>query len=77
MTRLEIRARILRPAWQIICHRQRALRQPGDYVTLDLGGVDSVVALRDSQGEIRVFRTTFAGIAARASLTGPATARAP
>ena len=53
MTRLEYE-RILRPAWQIICHVS-ALKKPGDYVTLELGGVDSVVALRDSQGEIRVF----------------------
>jgi phenylpropionate dioxygenase-like ring-hydroxylating dioxygenase large terminal subunit len=53
MTRLEYE-RILRPAWQIICHVS-SLKKPGDYLTLDLGGVDNVVALRDSQGEIRAF----------------------
>jgi phenylpropionate dioxygenase-like ring-hydroxylating dioxygenase large terminal subunit len=53
MTRLEYE-RILRPAWQIICHVS-ALKSPGDYVTADLGGIDSVVALRDSLGQIRAF----------------------
>lgn len=53
MTRLEYE-RILRPAWQIVCHVS-ALKKPGDYVTLELGGIDSVVALKDSQGEIRAF----------------------
>ena len=53
MTRLEYE-RILRPAWQIVCHVS-ALKTAGDYVTVDLGGIDSVVALRDSQGAIRAF----------------------
>jgi phenylpropionate dioxygenase-like ring-hydroxylating dioxygenase large terminal subunit len=53
MTRLEYE-RILRPSWQIACHVS-ALKRPGDYVSMELGGVDSVVALRDSQGQIRVF----------------------
>ncbi|MBS0377328.1 MAG: aromatic ring-hydroxylating dioxygenase subunit alpha [Proteobacteria bacterium] len=53
MTRLEYE-RILRPAWQIVCHVSE-LKKPGDYVTLDIGGVDSVVALRDSQNQIRAF----------------------
>jgi phenylpropionate dioxygenase-like ring-hydroxylating dioxygenase large terminal subunit len=53
MTRLEYE-RILRPAWQILCHVSE-LKKPGDFVTVDLGGIDSVVALRDSQGQIRAF----------------------
>jgi phenylpropionate dioxygenase-like ring-hydroxylating dioxygenase large terminal subunit len=52
MNRLEIE-RILAPSWQIVCH-VNALPRPGDYVTLDLG-TNGVVALRDSQGEIRAF----------------------
>ena len=52
MTRLEYE-RLLRPSWQIVCHVS-SLAAPGDYVALDLGA-DSVVAVRDAQGEIRAF----------------------
>ena len=52
MTRLEIE-RILAPSWQIVCH-VNAIPQPGDFVTFDLG-TNGVVAVRDSQGEIRAF----------------------
>ncbi len=52
MTRLEYE-RILRPSWQIVCHVS-SLAAAGDYVTLELGA-DSVVAVRDAQGEIRAF----------------------
>ena len=52
MTRLEIE-RILTPSWQIVCH-VNAIPRPGDFVTFDLG-TNGVVALRDSQGEIRAF----------------------
>jgi phenylpropionate dioxygenase-like ring-hydroxylating dioxygenase large terminal subunit len=52
MTRLEYE-RILKPSWQILCH-VNSIADAGDFVTLDLGP-DSVVAVRNSQGEIRVF----------------------
>jgi phenylpropionate dioxygenase-like ring-hydroxylating dioxygenase large terminal subunit len=52
MTRLEIE-RILEPSWQIVCH-VNAIAQPGDFVTFELGS-GGVVALRDSQGQIRTF----------------------
>ena len=52
MTRLETE-RILAPSWQIVCH-VNAIPRPGDFVTFDLG-TNGVVALRDSQGEIRAF----------------------
>jgi phenylpropionate dioxygenase-like ring-hydroxylating dioxygenase large terminal subunit len=43
MTRLEYE-RILKPSWQIACHLSQ-IRDPGDYVTFELGG-DSVIVLR-------------------------------
>jgi phenylpropionate dioxygenase-like ring-hydroxylating dioxygenase large terminal subunit len=52
MTRLEYE-RLLKPSWQIVCH-VNSIPRPGDFVTLDLGP-DSVVALRNSQGQIQVF----------------------
>ena len=52
MTRLEYE-RLLRPSWQIVCHIN-SIPASGDFVTLDLGP-DSVVAVRDSHGEIQVF----------------------
>ena len=52
MTRLEYE-RIIRPGWHIVCH-VNSIARPGDFVTLDLGA-DSIVALRDAQGEIRAF----------------------
>jgi phenylpropionate dioxygenase-like ring-hydroxylating dioxygenase large terminal subunit len=50
MTRLEYE-RLIRPSWQIVCH-VNSIPDPGNYVTLDLGA-DSVIAVRDSGGEIR------------------------
>jgi phenylpropionate dioxygenase-like ring-hydroxylating dioxygenase large terminal subunit len=52
MTRLEYE-RVLKPSWQILCHIN-SIPAAGDFVTLDLGP-DSVVAVRDSQGQIQVF----------------------
>lgn len=52
MTRLEYE-RILRPSWQIICH-VNSIPSAGDFVTLDLGN-DSIVAMRNSQGQIQAF----------------------
>jgi phenylpropionate dioxygenase-like ring-hydroxylating dioxygenase large terminal subunit len=52
MTRLEYE-RILKPSWQIVCH-VNSIPRPGDFVTLDFGP-ESVVAVRDSQGEIQAF----------------------
>src|ERR1700737_2859042 len=50
MTRLEYE-RLLKPSWQIVCHVS-SVAAPGDYCTLDLGP-DSIVAIRDSNGELR------------------------
>ena len=52
MTRLEYE-RILKPSWQIVCHIN-SIPATGDFVTLDIGG-DSVVAVRNSQGQIQAF----------------------
>jgi phenylpropionate dioxygenase-like ring-hydroxylating dioxygenase large terminal subunit len=52
MTRLEYE-RVLKPCWQIVCH-VNSIPAAGDFITLDLGG-DSVVAVRNSQGEIQAF----------------------
>src|SRR3984893_6647834 len=52
MTRLEYE-RLLKPSWQIVCHVS-SVAAPGDYCTLDLGP-DSIVAIRDSNGEVRAF----------------------
>jgi phenylpropionate dioxygenase-like ring-hydroxylating dioxygenase large terminal subunit len=52
MTRLE-HERLLRPSWQIACH-SNSIPRPGDFITLDIGP-DSVVAVRNSQGEIQAF----------------------
>ena len=52
MTHLEYE-RLLKPSWQIVCHIS-SVAAPGDYCTLDLGP-DSIVALRDSNGEVRAF----------------------
>jgi phenylpropionate dioxygenase-like ring-hydroxylating dioxygenase large terminal subunit len=52
MTRLEYE-RILKPSWQIVCH-VNSIPAPGDFMTLDMGA-DSVVAVRNSQGEIQAF----------------------
>jgi phenylpropionate dioxygenase-like ring-hydroxylating dioxygenase large terminal subunit len=55
MTRLECE-RILRPSWQIVCHVS-SIPRAGDFMTLDLG-FDNVVAVRTSQGDIRVFHNS-------------------
>ena len=52
MTRLEYE-RVLKPSWQIVCHIN-SIPSPGNFITLDIGG-DSVVAVRDSQGQIQAF----------------------
>ncbi|MBV9345364.1 MAG: aromatic ring-hydroxylating dioxygenase subunit alpha [Gammaproteobacteria bacterium] len=52
MARLEYE-RILKPSWQVVCHLSQ-LRRAGDFVTLDMGR-DSIVAVRDSHGEVRAF----------------------
>ena len=52
MTRLEYE-RILKPSWQIVCHIN-SIPDAGDFITLDIGG-DSVVAVRNSQGQIQAF----------------------
>ena len=44
---------IFRRSWQFVCHEEK-LRQPGSYLSLDVGG-QSVVALRDRAGELRAF----------------------
>jgi len=52
MTRLELE-RVLLPSWRMLCHVS-SLRHAGDYVTLDVGP-ESVLALRDRDGQIRAF----------------------
>jgi phenylpropionate dioxygenase-like ring-hydroxylating dioxygenase large terminal subunit len=52
MTQLEIE-RILRPSWQVACH-VNSIPRAGDYTAFDLGP-DSVVVLRDKEGQIRAF----------------------
>jgi carnitine monooxygenase subunit len=48
------RERVLRPAWQLVCH-VNDLPTRGDYVTLDFMG-DLAVAVRGADGAVRVFR---------------------
>jgi phenylpropionate dioxygenase-like ring-hydroxylating dioxygenase large terminal subunit len=62
MTRLELE-RLLKPSWQIVCH-VNAIARPGDYATFDLGP-ESVVALRNSQGQIQAFHNVCRHRAAR------------
>ncbi len=52
MTRLEYE-RVLKPSWQIVCHLN-SIPSPGDFVTVDLGR-ESIVAVRDSQGQVQAF----------------------
>jgi phenylpropionate dioxygenase-like ring-hydroxylating dioxygenase large terminal subunit len=52
LNRLECE-RILRPSWQIVCH-VNSIPAAGDYCTLEIGS-DSVVAIRNSRGEIQAF----------------------
>jgi phenylpropionate dioxygenase-like ring-hydroxylating dioxygenase large terminal subunit len=62
ITRLE-HERILLPSWQIVCH-VNDIANPGSYFTFDLGR-ESIVALRDRQGDIRVFHNVCRHRAAR------------
>ena len=50
--RLEM-ARVIRPAWQIVCHISD-LREPGDWRTLDCLG-ESVIVIRGPDGAVRAF----------------------
>ncbi|MGO8971923.1 MAG: aromatic ring-hydroxylating oxygenase subunit alpha [Steroidobacteraceae bacterium] len=52
LNRLEFE-RVLMPSWQIVCHIN-SIPKSGDYVTFDMGS-ESVVVLRDREGEIRGF----------------------
>jgi phenylpropionate dioxygenase-like ring-hydroxylating dioxygenase large terminal subunit len=52
LNRLEFE-RVLMPSWQIVCHIN-SIPKSGDYVTFDMGS-ESVVVLRDRDGEIRGF----------------------
>ncbi len=55
LNRLELE-RVLLPSWQIVCH-QNSIPAVGDYVTFDLG-TESVIVLRDRDGEIRALHNT-------------------
>jgi phenylpropionate dioxygenase-like ring-hydroxylating dioxygenase large terminal subunit len=46
-------ARMIRPSWQIVCHRSD-IPNPGDWRTLDLPG-ESVIAIRGPDGIVRAF----------------------
>jgi carnitine monooxygenase subunit len=50
--RLEM-ARLIRPAWQIVCHASD-IPEAGDWRTLDLPG-ESVIAIRGPDGRLRAF----------------------
>jgi phenylpropionate dioxygenase-like ring-hydroxylating dioxygenase large terminal subunit len=52
MSRLE-QARIIAPSWQIVGHIN-SIAKSGDFITLDIGP-ESVVAVRDRDGQIRAF----------------------
>ncbi len=52
LARLE-HERILRPSWQIVCH-VNSIPKAGDFVTLEMGP-DSVVVIRDKEGQIQAF----------------------
>ena len=45
--------RVIRPAWQIVCHINE-IANPGDYRTLDYLG-ESVIVIRGADGEVRAF----------------------
>ena len=62
MTRLE-HQRVFLPSWQIVCH-VNDIPNPGDYFTFDLGP-ESIVALRDRQGVIKVWHNVCRHRAAR------------
>jgi len=44
---------IIRRSWQWVCHGEK-LREPGDYVTEDIGGMP-IVVVRDTDGTLRAF----------------------
>ena len=46
-------ARLIRPAWQIVCHGSD-IPAPGDWRTLDILG-ESVVVIRGERREVRAF----------------------
>lgn len=46
-------ARLIRPAWQIVCHAND-IRGPGDWRTLDILG-ESILAIRGDDGQARAF----------------------
>ena len=46
-------ARLIRPAWQIVCHASD-IPDPGDWRTLELLG-ESVIVIRGADGRIRAF----------------------
>lgn len=47
------REQVFHRSWQFLCHEEK-LREPGNYVTLDVEG-QPVVALRNQSGELRAF----------------------
>lgn len=55
--------RIILPSWQIVCH-VNDIPNPGNYLTFDLGA-DSVIALRDREGQIRCYHNVCRHRAAR------------
>ena len=46
-------ARLIRPAWQIVCHASDVAR-PGEWRTLEILG-ESILAIRGDDGEVRAF----------------------
>jgi phenylpropionate dioxygenase-like ring-hydroxylating dioxygenase large terminal subunit len=60
--RLELE-RVLKPSWQLACHVSN-IAAPGDYTTFELGH-DSIVVLRDRNGDIRAFHNVCRHRAAR------------
>ncbi len=62
ITRLEHEC-VLLPSWQIVCH-VNDIPKPGDYMTFDLGP-ESILVLRDQNGEINAFQNFCRHRAAR------------
>jgi phenylpropionate dioxygenase-like ring-hydroxylating dioxygenase large terminal subunit len=62
LTRLE-HQRILLPSWQIVCHIND-IPDPGSFMTFDLGP-ESIVALRDRDGDIHAYHNVCRHRAAR------------
>jgi phenylpropionate dioxygenase-like ring-hydroxylating dioxygenase large terminal subunit len=61
--------RVIRPAWQIVCHESE-IPAPGDWRTLDYLG-ESVIVLRGDDGRIRAFHNVCRHRASRL-VAGPA-----